>query len=424
VPGPKAIAAPDEKTTEKTTGLLSGIRVLDLTRVVAGPTCTRALADLGADVFKIEPPDGDLLRRANPRVGGVAVVFTQQNAGKSFLCVDLGRDGATELVLRMAARCDVVVENFRGGVADRLGVGYEAVRARRADIVYCSISGYGQDGPAAHRRAYAPVVHAELGLIHYKAEQRDTQPLPEPVSHADLAVGMQAAQGVLAALFRRERNGEGCHIDASMAEAMLAANEWSAAEVNGGVDWDRSIFRPGKAAIVQVGDGTWVQIPGSPAGVLPVLARLSDREDLLDDDRFAPLALRNRHLDLCLAAAREIAAGYADFESFEHTMSEGARIPLGRVTPLAEVPKADWAIARGAFREVPSGDEGGRVLVNRGALRFSNAASGARGGGRSLGADNRPVLRELLGLDEAELERLEAAGVLVHKREGPEDSPW
>ncbi len=392
--------------------------------MVAGPTCTRALADLGADVFKIEPPDGDLLRRANPRVGGVAVVFTQQNAGKSFLCVDLTQDGAVELVLRMAAQCDVVVENFRGGVADRLGVGYQAVRARRRDIVYCSISGYGQDGPAAHRRAYAPVVHAELGLIHYKAQQRDTEPLPEPVSHADLAVGMQAAQGVLAALFHRERTGEGCHIDASMAEAMLAANEWTAAEVNGGVDWDRSIFRPGKAAIVQVGDGTWVQIPGSPAGILPVLARLSGREDLLEDDRFTSLARRNRNLEACLATARDIAAGYSDFESFERTLSEGARIPLGRVTPLAEVPQADWAVARGAFTRVPSGDGGEHVLVNRGALRFSNAASGARGGGRALGADNRPVLRELLGLEEADLERLEADGVLVHRRDGPEASPW
>ncbi len=405
-------------------GLLSGIRVLDLTRVVAGPTCTRALADLGADVYKIEPPDGDLLRRANPRVGGVAVVFTQQNAGKHFLSVDLGVEGAVELVLRMAERCDVVVENFRGGIADRLGVGYEAVRARRPDVVYCSISGYGQTGPAAHRRAYAPVVHAELGLIHYKATQRDTEPLPEPVSHADLAVGMQAAQGVLAALFHRERTGEGCHIDASMAEAMLTANEWSAAEANGGVDWDRSIFRPGKAAIVQVADGTWVQIPGSPAGVLPVLARLSGREDLMEDERFESLESRNHHLDACLAAAREMARTFPDFESFERTMSEGARLPLGRVTPLADVRDADWAVAREAFVQVPSGDEGGEVWVNRGALRMSNADYGARGGGRALGADNRRVLEALLGLDAAALDALERDGVLVHRAEGPEASPW
>jgi crotonobetainyl-CoA:carnitine CoA-transferase CaiB-like acyl-CoA transferase len=392
--------------------------------VVAGPTCTRALADLGAEVLKIEPPDGDLLRRANPRIGGVAVVFTQQNAGKRFLSIDLAKEGAVELVLRMAARCDVVVENFRGGVAERLGVGYEAVRARRPDVVYCSISGYGQDGPAAHRRAYAPVVHAELGLIHYKAEQRGTEPLPEPVSHADLAVGMQAAQGVLAALFQRERSGEGCHIDASMAEAMLSANEWSAAEVNGGVDWDRSIFRPGKAAIVQVADGTWVQIPGSPAGILPILARLSGREEVLDDERFSSLERRNQNLDACLVVVRDVAAGYPDFQSFEHTMSEGARIPLGRVTPLSEVPKADWAIARNAFVEVPSGEEGEHALVNRGALRMSNAEFGARGGGRFLGADNHAVLKALLGLDEAELARLGAEGVLVERREEPEASPW
>lgn len=405
-------------------GILSGIRVLDLTRVVAGPTCTRALADLGADVFKVEPPDGDLLRRADPRIGGVAVAFTQQNAGKHFLSVDLSHAEGVSLVLRMAALCDVVVENFRGGVADRLGVGYQAVRALRPDIVYCSISGYGQTGPAAHRRAYAPVVHAELGLIHYKATQRDTDPLPEPVSHADLAVGMQAAQGVLAGLFQRERSGEGCHIDASMAEAMISANEWSAVEVNGGVDWNRSIFRPGKAAIVQVGDGTWVQIPGSPAGVLPALARLSHREDILDDPRFATLEERNQHLDACLAAARELAALYPDFESFEQTMSEGARLPLGRVTPMSEVPDADWARARDAFIEVPSGAGEETVRVNRGSLRFSNASYGARGGGRTLGADNRPALKGLLSLEDAELERLEREGVLVSNPEGPSQSPW
>ncbi len=407
----------------KARGLLDGIRVLDLTRVVAGPTCTRALADLGATVLKVEPPEGDLLRKAVPRVGGVPVIFTQQNAGKRYVSIDLKRDGATELVLRMAAECDVFVENFRGGIAQRLGIGYEAVRAQRPDVVYCSISGYGQTGPVAARRAYAPVVHAEAGLLAYKAAQRDTDPLPEPVSHADLAVGMQAAQGILAGLFHRERTGEGTYIDACMAEAMLAANEWSSAEINGGVDWDQSIFRPGKAAIVQVGDGTWVQIPGSPAGVLPALARLTDQPALLDDPRFDTLEHRNRHLDACQAELARIAAAFPDFESFERVLSEGARLPAGRIIPMAEVPKADWAIARGAFVDVPSGDEGEHVTINRGALRFSNAAAGAQGGGKALGADNRLCLRELLGLSEDELDRLERDGILVAPA-ASDTSPW
>jgi crotonobetainyl-CoA:carnitine CoA-transferase CaiB-like acyl-CoA transferase len=410
--------------TSEARGLLDGIRVLDLTRVVAGPTCTRALADLGAEVFKVEPPNGDLLRKAVPRIGGVAVVFTQQNAGKHFLSIDLQCPGATDLLLRMAASCDVFVENFRGGVADRMGIGYEHVRAHRPDVIYCSISGYGQTGPVATRRAYAPVVHAEAGLIHYKALQRDTDPMPEPVSHADLAVGMQAAHGILAGLYHRERTGEGTFIDACMAEAMVSANEWSCAEINGGVDWSRSIFRPGKAAIVQVADGTWVQIPGSPAGVLPSLARLSDREDILDDPRFDTLEHRNENLEACQTALSKLAATYPDFESFERTLSEGVRLPSGRIIPLAEVPDADWAVARGAFVDVPSGDGGETVKINRGSLRFSNASAGARGGGRTLGADNRGALRELLALEDRELDRLEGEGILVASEEAPDASPW
>jgi CoA:oxalate CoA-transferase len=409
--------------TEKP-GMLQGIRVLDLTRVVAGPTCTRALADLGADVVKVEPPEGDLLRRAVPRIGGVAVAFTQQNAGKRFVSIDLGREGAVALLLRLAGECDVFVENFRGGVAERLGIGFEAVRERRADVIYCSISGYGQTGPAAHRRAYAPVVHAEVGLLDYKARQRDHEPMPEPVSHADLAVGMQAAQGILAALFHRERSGEGSYIDACMAEAMLSANEWTAAEVNGGVDWSQSIFRPGKAALVQVGDETWVQIPGSPAGTLPALARVSGRKDVLADDRFGTLEHRNAHLEACLAVMRELARAYPDFDSLERALSEGARLPVGRVTPLSEVPEADWAQARGAFVDVPSGDGGEMVRVNRGALRFSNATCQARGGGRHLGADNRAVLRELLGLADDELATLESDGILVERTEADASGGW
>lgn len=394
-------------------GMLEGVRVLDLTRVVAGPTCTRALADLGAEVIKVEPPKGDLLRKGVPRIGGVAVIFTQQNAGKRLVSIDLDRPGGVRLLLSLAAQCEIFVENFRGGVADRLGIGYEAICEVRSDVIYCSISGYGQTGPAAHRRAYAPIVHAESGLIHYKAVQRDTAPLPEPVSHADIAVGLQAAQGILAALYHRERTGEGTFIDACMIEAMISANEWSSAEINGGTDWNQSIFRPGKAALVQVADGTWVQLPGSPASTLPKLARVAGREDILQDERFRSLHACNTNLDACVQVLRELAADYSDFESLERALSEGARIPVGRIVTLAEVVEADWAVARDSFVEVPSGESGETVTINRGALRFSNASYGARGGSGSLGSNNREILREILGYSDIEIDRLEQEGVLV-----------
>src|SRR4051794_31877088 len=162
---------------------LAGIRVLDLSRVLSGPSCGKSLADLGADVIKVEPPEGDLTRTAQPRVGGLPVYFAQQNCGKRCVSVDLRTDAGQQIVADLAAVCDVVLENFRPGVLDRLGLGYDAVHTRNPTVVYCSITGYGQDGSMARRRAYAPVMHAELGLMEFAARKLHTEPRQEAVSH-------------------------------------------------------------------------------------------------------------------------------------------------------------------------------------------------------------------------------------------------
>jgi crotonobetainyl-CoA:carnitine CoA-transferase CaiB-like acyl-CoA transferase len=396
-------------------GILDGLRVLDFTRVVAGPCLTRVLSDLGAEVIKVEPPEGDLLRTGWPRRGGVSLLFAGQNVGKRFTAVDLTVPEGVELALQLAERCDVVVENFRPGVADKLGIGYEQVRARRADIVYCSVSGYGQDGRAARRRAYAPVVHAEVGLLDYKAREWGRDPLPEPVSHADIAAGMAGAQGVLAALWRRERTGLGAYIDASMVESMIAQNEWTAIEANGGPDYDHSPFRPGRAAVVQLGDaeGTWCAIPGAPPMVFGAYARLSGRPELLEDERFATMAARTANLDLCLEHLADWARTFTSFEAFEHTLSDGARLPVGRLVSMADTLDSDWAVDRDAYVEMPCGDE--TAVFNRSALRIAGSDCGPRSGARHLGADNAAVLGDLLGLGTAEIAALAERGVLVER---------
>ncbi len=231
--------------------MLTGLKVLDLTRVVAGPACTRTLCDYGAEVWKIEPPEGDLMRRGVPRKNGVAIGFAQQNAGKAHLCIDLQQTDGQALVQALARRADVLVENYRPGVAARLGLGYDTLKGANPGLVYCSISGYGQTGLAASRRAYAPVIHAELGLLALNARERGTEPMPEAVSHVDFAVGAQAATAILAALWHRERTGDGQHIDVSMAETMLATNEFAAVEANGGFGDEISPFRPGRAALLR-----------------------------------------------------------------------------------------------------------------------------------------------------------------------------
>ena len=389
--------------------LLNGIRVIDLTRVVAGPCCTRTLADLGAEVIKIEPPDGDLLRRGVPKVGGVAVGYAQQNAGKQHLSIDLSREEGQALVLALAADADVLVENYRPGVAERLGLGYDAVRARREDIVYCSISGYGQTGPAAQRRAYAPVIHAELGLIDLNARERGTDPVPEAVSHADFAVGAQAATGILAALVHRLRTGQGRHLDVSMAETMLAVNEWTAVEANGGFGDEISPFRPGKAALLKFPDGAWIQVPGNPTTWIFGVARALGKEDELEARGWTEPRLTQGRDEEIKALMQTWAAEFPTREAFEAALAS-ARIPLGEVKPLAGVADEDWAVARRAFTEIPLGDE--RIRIPRSPFRIADGEIGPRGGATVRGGDNRRTLKALLGKSDAEIDALEAAGVL------------
>jgi len=392
--------------------MLEGIRVLDLTRVVAGPSCTRTLADLGADVIKIEPPEGDLMRQGVPKVGGVAIGFTQQNAGKRHLSIDLSLPEGKDLVHRLAASSDVLVENYRPGVAGRLGLGYDSVSRANPGIVYCSVSGYGQDGPAANRRAYAPVIHAELGLVDLSARERGTAPLPEAVSHADFGVGAQAATAILAALVHRLRTGEGQHIDVSMAETMLAMNEWTAVEVAGGFGDEISPFRPGKAALLQLRDGSWVQVPGNPTtwifGVARALGKL---------DEMAALGWHSKENtqgkeEEIRQVMQQWAAEYESMADFEAAL-DTARIPLGKVKPLADVAREDWAIARDAFVEVDANGEA--VSIPRSPFRFSRSEAAPTGGSRLQGADNREALKALLQLSDAALDALEAAGVLISK---------
>jgi crotonobetainyl-CoA:carnitine CoA-transferase CaiB-like acyl-CoA transferase len=397
--------------------ILEGLRVLDLTRVIAGPAATRTLADLGAQVLKVEPPDGDLMRRGVPKIGGVSVGYTQQNAGKHHLSIDLSQHAGQQLVRDLAMHCDVLVENYRPGVAARLGIGYDTLSKLNPALVYCSISGYGQTGPAAGRRAYAPIIHAELGLVDLNARERGTQPLPEAVSHADFAVGAQAATGILAALVNRNRTGRGDHVDVSMAETMLAVNEWTAVETNGGFGDGISPFRPGKAALLKLKDGSWVQVPGNPTTWIFGVARALDKSAELETRGwFGPKDTQGKDAEI-KALMQQWADDFSNVAEFEAAL-EASRTPLGTVKPLSATPEEDWAHARHAFVEVDV--HGELVTIPRSPFRFASENStsestltpGPQQGAGRRGCDNRAVLSELLGLDDATLDQLEADGVL------------
>ena len=307
---------------------LAGVQVLDLSRVLSGPSCGKALVDLGASVIKVEPPEGDLTRTARPRVGGIPVYFAQQNCGKQCISVDLRAEAGRELVAALAAKVDVVLENFRPGVLERLGLGYATVRGRNPAIVYCSITGYGQAGVMAGRRAYAPVMHAELGLMEFTARKLHTDPRAEAVSHADLYAGLQATVGILAALLQRDRTGVGQHIDVSMAEVMLQATEWTAVELAGGPGDQLHVFGSFNAPVLRLADGTVVHVPGDPVSSFPAWCVAMQRADLLDDERFRTRESRHANRAAMLGLFQEFASTFTILFDFEAALAE--RRPRGR----------------------------------------------------------------------------------------------
>jgi crotonobetainyl-CoA:carnitine CoA-transferase CaiB-like acyl-CoA transferase len=274
-----------------TTRPLDGVLVLDFTRVLSGPHATRMLCDLGADVIKVEPPGGDITRTTNPRVNGLSTYFVQQNAGKRNISLDTTKPEAVELLLRLADKCDVLIENFRPGVLDRIGLSYQTVSARNPGIVYASISGYGSSGPWAGRRAYAPVVGAETGITKEQGDKRGGQYANDQFSHADVYTALEMASAILAALFNRSRTGRGDRVEVSMAETMLYVNEHAHDQLWDGEvpsEWVRS-FEPAAYPVLAAANGETVIISGHPAdrGTFELYMTAIDRPDLIDDPRFA-----------------------------------------------------------------------------------------------------------------------------------------
>ena len=277
---------------------LQDLRVIDFTRVLAGPHCTKILRDLGADVTKIEPPAGDAGRAGVPHINNMSVYYTQQNAGKRNISIDLNYPEAREIVRDLCRDADVIVENFRPGTLARFGLGYEQVREFNPNIVYVSISGYGQVGPWRNRPAFAPTVQAETGLTdilehHYGEALSELR--NDACSHADLYTGLQGVIAVLAALAHRNRTGEGQYVDVSMAATMLSVNERAGAQLSGiDTKGEPVALSAPESHIFDLPDGRRVTIAASPI-YTPMFVRycaMMRRTDLLTDPRFASAPLR------------------------------------------------------------------------------------------------------------------------------------
>jgi crotonobetainyl-CoA:carnitine CoA-transferase CaiB-like acyl-CoA transferase len=396
---------------------LAGVRVLDLTRVLAGPHAGRMLCDLGADVIKVEPPEGDITRTTYPRVNSISSYFAQQNAGKRCVSVDMDHEAGRELVRLLADQCDVVLENFRPGVMDRLGLGYDVLRARNPRLIFASASGYGQTGPWVHRRAYAPVVGAESGFTMAQGDARGGHYVNDAHSHADVYTALELGAAVLAALYQRERTGHGDRIDVSMAQTMLYVNEHAHDHL-----WDDPVpdgvirsFRPMDYPVLTAANGECVIVSGHPAEnkTFDFYMMSIGREDLIADPRFADTGSRLEHMASIFAAMDEWAGTMPDAESIEDAMAAN-RLAVGKLRSVHEVCATDWAEEREVVvRITDRGD--GTIRIPNAPWRFDGSTIRTAGEPRYRGEDNRTVLADVLGLDDDALDALEAQGVLTDR---------
>jgi crotonobetainyl-CoA:carnitine CoA-transferase CaiB-like acyl-CoA transferase len=391
--------------TEPLPAPLTGIRVLDLSQVVSGPICGRMLADLGADVVKVEPIGGDIIRHLHPQVGSdsMSVYFSWVNAGKRSIAVDLRNEKVAAMVRELALTSDVMLENFRPGVLDRFGMGSAELRGKNPQLIYCSISGWGTDNSWSQRRAYAAMVQAEAGRVELDARLRSAPSEQSPHVDGDIAPGVLAVSAVCAALFQRERDGRGQHLDVSMAEALLYTDEWTSTELTG-YDGPR-VPDTWLYPVFALADGTEAAFMGDPHPRLPeVAAALTDDPIGYDHSR-----------EEALAILAELVARVPDFPTLEARMEQFGFL-VAEVRSVANVARTPWAAEREVFREVEPG-----VQVTAAPFRSSGNGIGVRGRAPRLGEHSRTVLTERLGVSSEHLDELERAGVLQQPG-GPTES--
>jgi formyl-CoA transferase/CoA:oxalate CoA-transferase len=378
--------------------LLEGVTVIDFTRVLAGPYCTRLLADLGAQVIKIERPgEGDEIRhivlQLDPDRTDQSSYFVRLNAGKQGVAMDLAHPLAREVVLDMVRKADVVVENFSPGVMARYGLDAPSLRAIRPELVYCSISGFGQTGPLASMQAYAHLINAISGMMDLD-RSGDQVPRVSYLQAADVLAGAHAFGAICAALYRKARSGHGATLDVSMLECLVAADDITYGAVLNGGDVER---RPRVGMVVhQIGAGhVALQTAGAPHMWGRVTAFLG-RDDLKEDPRFATPTLRRANWPALLAIVR---ARLDQFSSVDEAVSAlaSARIPSAPMLSPEEVVRHPQMQARAAFPEV-SHPARGKVRVT--ATPFHLDGQPVHPSGPApyrIGEDTVRILRDWLG---------------------------
>ena len=394
------------ETNESKDRLLDGIRVLDLSRVMSGPFCTAMLADLGAEVIKVEMPEvGDDSRHFGPYRDGESAYFMLLNRGKKSVTLNLKSDRGREILEALVGSSDVVIENFRPGVADRLGIGYAALEPLNPGLVYASISGFGQDGPLAGRPAYDLVVQAMSGLMDVTG-QRDGPPTAIGESMADVCAGMFAAWGISTALFARERTGKGRHLDIAMLDSMFSM---MLTVLSLQLYSDRAPVRVGSRHPVtypvdafEATDGHVVMVVSSDRA-FGAFCKAIRRPALSEDERFRTNADRNANEGALKAIIEAWTSERTALEIVE--AMDAAGIPAAPVLSLADVAESAHIASREMISTVGHPTLGDIPLVHQ-PVRFSGAERKFQRPPPGLGEHTRELLASLLGLGDAEIEAL------------------
>jgi CoA:oxalate CoA-transferase len=382
---------------------LDGVRVLDFTTTIAGPHCTRLMADLGAEVIKIESGEGDMMRARLPMRNGASTSFGQLNTGKKSLVLDLKRPEAVEIVHRLVRKADIVVENFRPGVMERFGLDYPKLQPVNPAIIYCAISGYGQTGPSAGLPAYAPVVHAssgyDLAQIAHQIEPR--RPDYCGIFIADVLSGTYAFGAVMAALHQRQMTGTGQMIDVSMLESMMSLclgelqnSQFEVPPV------PRPIFGP-----VATRDG-FINLSVASERTFQNMAAAAGRQDWLTDLRFEKYMNRRNNWGQLMDELEEWSTTLPTAEV--QAIFDRHGVPSSPYRTVREAMKDPQLAHRGSLAEVH--DKGGTFLALNPPFRFSASRVAAGDHVAALG-ENSEALLAALGYSAAEIALLAAEGV-------------
>ena len=391
---------------------LGGVRVLDLTRVLAGPFCSMILADMGAEVIKIEEPGkGDDTRSWPTFLGGESTYFMSVNRGKLSITLDLKKPGAQDVLRRLVKKSDVILENFRPGTMERLGFGYKALAKLNPRLIYCSISGFGESGPEASRAGYDLIVQAESGLMDITGFA-DGPPVKVGTSIADLVAGMSAAHGVTLALLARTQTRRGQKVEIGMLDAMAALLTYQAGIYFG------SGQRPSRRGNAHPSIVPYEVFKAQDAYLTLGVANNSlwdrccgalDRPDLAKDPRFDTVAKRVQQRDTLVPLLNEILGARSADEWMKRF--EAAGVPAGRIKTVPEVCESDHLKARGMIVRLPH-PKAGEIRVMGVPIRLHGTPGAASVPPPLLGQHTDAVLKRVLGLDRKAIARLPAEGAV------------